>query len=84
MEGIVLTNRLLWLGIGLGALAVTYLRFRFAHRTEHFIVAIVADQDNCIATFGIFDRLQMHLRDQRTSRVDGEQFAFAGDATNLR
>ncbi len=29
-----LTNRLLWLGIALVALAVTYLRFRFAHRTE--------------------------------------------------
>jgi ABC-2 type transport system permease protein len=34
LEGAVLTNRLLWLGIALGALAVTYLRFRFAHRTE--------------------------------------------------
>jgi ABC-2 type transport system permease protein len=34
LEGIVLRNRLVWLGIGLGTLAVTYLRFRFAHRTE--------------------------------------------------
>ncbi|MDQ3700667.1 MAG: ABC transporter permease, partial [Chloroflexota bacterium] len=34
LEGTVLTNRLLWLGIALGTLAVTYLRFRFAHRTE--------------------------------------------------
>ena len=34
LEGTVLTNRLLWLGTALGALAVTYLRFRFAHRTE--------------------------------------------------
>jgi ABC-2 type transport system permease protein len=34
LEGTVLTNRLLWLGIALGALAVTFLRFRFAHRTE--------------------------------------------------
>ncbi len=34
LEGTVLTNRLLWLGIGVGALAVTWLRFRFAHRTE--------------------------------------------------
>jgi ABC-2 type transport system permease protein len=34
LEGTVLTNRFLWLGIALGALAVTYLRFRFAHRTE--------------------------------------------------
>jgi ABC-type transport system involved in multi-copper enzyme maturation permease subunit len=34
LEGTVLRNRLLWLGIGLGTLAVTYLGFRFAHRTE--------------------------------------------------
>ncbi|OJT26045.1 hypothetical protein BO221_09440 [Archangium sp. Cb G35] len=33
LKGTVLTNRLLWLGIALGALAVTSLRFRFAHRT---------------------------------------------------
>jgi len=34
LEGAVLTNRLLWLGIALGTLAVTWLRFRFAHRSE--------------------------------------------------
>ena len=34
LEGTVLGNRLLWLAVGLGTLAVTYLRFRFAHRTE--------------------------------------------------
>ncbi|HEX2095104.1 MAG TPA: hypothetical protein VHG28_22075 [Longimicrobiaceae bacterium] len=34
LEGTVLTNRLLWLGIALGVLAVTYLRFCFAHRAE--------------------------------------------------
>src|SRR3712207_1273488 len=34
LEGIVLRNRLFWLGIGLAAVAVTYVRFRFAHRTE--------------------------------------------------
>ena len=34
LEGAVLANRILWLGVGLGALAVTYLRFRFAHRIE--------------------------------------------------
>jgi ABC-2 type transport system permease protein len=33
-EGIVLRNRLVWLGVGLVAVAVTYLSFRFAHRTE--------------------------------------------------
>lgn len=34
LEGLVLRNRLLWMGIGLGACAVTYLRFRFVHRVE--------------------------------------------------
>lgn len=34
LEGVVLQNRLLWLGVGLAALAVSFLRFRFAHRTE--------------------------------------------------
>jgi ABC-type transport system involved in multi-copper enzyme maturation permease subunit len=33
LEGLVLHNRLLWLGIALVTLAVTYLGFRFAHRT---------------------------------------------------
>lgn len=31
LEGIVLTNRLLWLGVGMITVAVTYLGFRFAH-----------------------------------------------------
>ncbi|AHM58684.1 putative membrane protein [Flammeovirgaceae bacterium 311] len=34
LEGKVLVNRLIWLGIGLLALAFTYLRFSFAHRSE--------------------------------------------------
>lgn len=33
-EGVVLQNRLVWLGIALGVLTLTYLRFRFAHRSE--------------------------------------------------
>ncbi len=33
-EGVVLRNRVVWLGVGLIAIAVTYLSFRFAHRTE--------------------------------------------------
>ncbi|HEX2222687.1 MAG TPA: hypothetical protein VHN15_00625 [Thermoanaerobaculia bacterium] len=32
LEGTVLTNRLLWVGVALGALVVTYLRFGFSHR----------------------------------------------------
>jgi ABC-type transport system involved in multi-copper enzyme maturation permease subunit len=32
LEGIVLQNRLVWLGVAAGALAVTYRSFRFAHR----------------------------------------------------
>ena len=34
LEGTILTNRLLWLGVGLGALASTWLRFRLAHPAE--------------------------------------------------
>lgn len=33
LEGTVLRNRLLWVGIGLSVLLVTYLHFRFAHRS---------------------------------------------------
>lgn len=33
LEGIVLQNRILWLGIALETLTITYLSFRFAHRS---------------------------------------------------
>ncbi len=33
LEGVVLENRLLWIGVGLIAVAVTWLNFRFTHRT---------------------------------------------------
>jgi len=33
LEGPMLWNRLLWLGVALGTMAVVYARFRFAHRT---------------------------------------------------
>ncbi|HYC86277.1 MAG TPA: hypothetical protein VEB86_13685 [Chryseosolibacter sp.] len=33
-EGIVLENRLLWIGIGVFTAALTYITFRFAHRTS--------------------------------------------------
>ena len=34
LAGTVLANRLLWVGIALGILGITFLRFRFAHRAE--------------------------------------------------
>ena len=34
LEGALLTNRLIWLGVGVLTLAVTYASFHFAHRTE--------------------------------------------------
>ncbi len=34
LEGAVLRNRLLWLAVALALISLTYLRFRFAHRTE--------------------------------------------------
>lgn len=33
-EGIILRNRLVWLGVGCAAVAVNYIAFRFAHRVE--------------------------------------------------
>jgi hypothetical protein len=34
LDGALLTNRLLWTGVGVATLALTYLRFQFAHRAE--------------------------------------------------
>ncbi len=34
LDGPILTNRLVWLGVGAGALVITYVRFRFEHRAE--------------------------------------------------
>lgn len=34
LEGAILANRLLWIGIGSAVLGVAYTRFRFGHRTE--------------------------------------------------
>lgn len=34
LEGTVLTNRMLWVGIAFAVIAITYLRFKFIHRTE--------------------------------------------------
>ena len=34
LDGVVLSNRLVWLGVAVAVLAFTYLRFRFAHRVE--------------------------------------------------
>ena len=34
LEGVLLWNRLLWIGVGIGVLGLTYTRFRFAHRAE--------------------------------------------------
>ncbi|MBD2703401.1 ABC transporter permease [Spirosoma sp. BT702] len=36
LEGAMLWNRLLWIGIALGTLSFIYLRFRFAHRTATY------------------------------------------------
>jgi ABC-type transport system involved in multi-copper enzyme maturation permease subunit len=34
LEGTILTNRLVWMGVGLATLAITYARFGFEHRAE--------------------------------------------------
>ena len=57
LEGIVLTNRLLWVGVALGVLAVTYLSFRFAHRTESAPLAALRSLGA-----GLFGRLRRGRR----------------------
>jgi hypothetical protein len=46
---------------------------RLAHRPDDLLVALVSDQDNCVAGGGVPPRLNMDLRDERTRRVDRVQ-----------
>lgn len=39
LEGTVLENRLLWIGVALATLALTFWRFRFAHRPQRDVLA---------------------------------------------
>ncbi len=46
---------------------------RLAHRTDHFIVPLVSDQDDRAALRGVLDRLQVDFGHQGTGGVDGSQ-----------
>ena len=50
---------------------------RLAHRAFDLLVAGVADEHDRVAVLGEFDRLAVHLRDQRAGRVDRLQAAAA-------
>ena len=44
---------------------------RLAHRADHFVVALVADQEDRVPLAREADRLQVDLRHQRTGGVNG-------------
>ena len=56
---------------------------RLAHRAEHLVVALMADQDDGVAFPGEADRLEMDLGDQRAGGVDGAQAAAAAAAARM-
>ena len=48
LQGTFLANRLIWVGVALGALAFTYARFRFAHRAEGSKARAVTSTDSVV------------------------------------
>ncbi len=46
----------------------------FAHRPDHFIMALVANQDDGIPLLGVFDGFEVNLDDKRARRVDRAEF----------
>ena len=56
---------------------------RFAHRADHLVVPLVADQQDRVALLGVADRFQVDLGHQRAGGVDGPQLPLAGDAADL-
>jgi hypothetical protein len=57
---------------------------RLAHGADYFVVPSVADEQDRVAGFGVANRLQMHFRHQRASRVDGPQTAGGRGLAHLR
>ena len=53
-------------------------------RPGNFVVSLVADEQNCIASLSVLDRFQMDLRDQRAGGVDRPQIALMCDLADLR
>ena len=51
---------------------------RLAHRADHFVVPLVADQQDRVARFGVLDRFQVDLGHQRAGGVDRPQLPLAG------
>ncbi len=57
---------------------------RFAQRARHFIVILVADQNDGVAGACELDRLDVNLGDQRTGRIDHVQVTFLSLDANRR
>ena len=57
---------------------------RLAHRADHLVVPLVTDEHDVVAGLGVFDRLEMHLRDEWTGGVDRREPPLGRDATHLR
>ncbi|HEY0677621.1 MAG TPA: hypothetical protein VGD17_05010, partial [Chitinophagaceae bacterium] len=82
LEGIILTNRLLWFGIALVVIALTYIGFRFKHRTagnrwnvlRKFTRRSRTQSDPESRIPAIFIREKAHISVPRVKRTFG--FAF--------
>src|SRR6185312_13264369 len=61
-----------------------HLRGRFAERADDFVMVLVADQDDRVAFARELDGFEMHLRDQRTGRVDDGEAPFLALLANFR
>ncbi|MEA2490815.1 MAG: type transport system permease protein [Acidobacteriota bacterium] len=70
LQGTVLTNRLLWLGVGLAALALTYLRFSFVHRT--------ATTTRFLGFLGVPRRARPETEELRGTPRDSEELRGTG------
>ena len=55
----------------------------FAHRTDDFVVTLVADEDDGVPLLGKLDGFEVDFRHQWTSRVDGEKLPFLRDTTDF-
>ncbi len=56
---------------------------RLAHRADHLLVPLVADQDDRVPVRGVALGLGVHLGDQRAGRVDHLELALAGVGVHL-
>src|SRR5579863_1821832 len=61
-----------------------HLRRRLAQSADHFVVILVADQDNRVTLTSKLNCLQMHFRYQRAGSIDDGEVALLALLANLR